>query len=217
MKFLVFSRRLIEQVKPYERPHIIISVRTPGDPEEAKLPVGPFTLVSLRLGFHEEYEDWPEERHQYHARMGNAFTVETGRYLLDFVRRYAADTEAVLVHCDAGLARSPAIAHALSQTIFRGQEHEFLGLMATVHCDNQDIYEHLTEKDMTHGGRLPTCFKYILEAFELSRDQLRAELDVYSDLLGAIMGHLPEVDGEDEVGTTVAKAIVRVSTHSCEK
>ncbi len=183
MKFIIFSRRLIEQAKPYDKPHIIISVRTPGDPDDAKLPVGDQTLACLRLQFHEEYDDYDgaAKRHDYHLKHGNAFTVETGRYVLSFVEQYADRIEAVILHCDAGLARSPSIAHALSETIFLGEENKFFGI-------NKHDQGELSEKDVTHGGRLPTCSKYIMEAFggggigfstgEMSSGELELKLDI---------------------------------------
>lgn len=101
MKFIIFNRRLIEQVKPYDKPHIIISIRTPGDPKDASLPVGDQTLACLRLQFYEEYDDYDgaNERHGYHLKHGNAFTVETGNYVLNFVGRYVGKIEAVILHC----------------------------------------------------------------------------------------------------------------------
>jgi predicted protein tyrosine phosphatase len=218
MKFIVLSRRLIEQAKPYDKPHVIISVRTPGDPEEAKLPVGDHTVASLRLQFQEMYdEEKLRERDQYHAQRGNAFTLDTGNYVLSFIKRYADKIEAVIVHCDAGLARSPAIAYALSKTVFADEENKFftVALDRDLEIERElkdpevtytgDIYEELGEKDVTHGDRLPTCFKWIMEAWSLE-----AELNVLSELLNACMRLLPEADGEDDVDTTVAKAMVRV-------
>lgn len=190
MKFIIFSRRLIEQAKPYDKPHIIISVRTPGDPDDAALPVGDQTLASLRLQFTEEYDhdddvaaarERAEERHAYHVARGNAFTVETGRLVLDFVESYADKIEAVLVHCDAGLARSPAIAQALTQTIFLGEDNKFftvpferdLKIEGDLREDpasyTGDVYEELAEREFVQGrGRFPTCFANIQLQFQLA-------------------------------------------------
>lgn len=44
----------------------------------------------------------------------------------------------------------------------------------------------------------------------LEPKKLEAELNVLSELLNACMRLLPEADGEDDVDTTVAKAMVRV-------
>lgn len=177
MKFIIFSRRLIEHVEPYNKPHIIISVRTPGDPEEVKLPVAEHTLASLRLQFFETYgEEELKERNQYHMQRGNAFTVDTGKYVLNFVERYVGKIEAILIHCDAGLARSPTIAYALSKTVFINEDNKFLStpIMRNAEIRREldknpewrvSIYEELTEKDVSHGGRLPTCFECIMQAY----------------------------------------------------
>lgn len=170
MKFIIFSRRLIESAIPYDKPHIIISIRTPGDPNEVKLPVGDFTLASLRLDFQEEYENEYKERHALHVKKGSAFTIDMGKYIINFVERYATKIEAIILHCDAGLARSPGIAYALSKTIFAGKDNKFF----KANQAQDDMYEEF----ILDYRRFPTCSKYIFEAYVNS---IMSEDDYYKD------------------------------------
>ena len=177
IKFIILSRRMVENIAPYPGPHIIISVRTPGDPEEAQLPISDQTLATLRLVFMEEYDhsedkSW-QEYHQKLIKQGHAFTEDTGRLVLDFAARYADDIEAVIAHCDAGMARSPAISFALSKTVFSGYESEIMAVPweKDYELDKEfdagkkpSIYDSLQLRDF--GSRPPTCYQSILDAWQ---------------------------------------------------
>lgn len=151
MKFFFLSRKAVEALDPLGEPHLFISVTTPGDPNGlAVLPENEKTLGTLRLAFHEAYAEWESLRVGYSGWLrereadGTAFTRETGKSVLSFVRSHPG-AEVIVVHCDGGLARSPAIVRALADTVFVGQETE-----------------GVPEADY----RLwPTCYRHIIEAW----------------------------------------------------
>ncbi len=111
MKFFVYSRQEIEAIEPHDVSHVIVSIRTPGDPDEVKLPVNDHTEDVLHLQFHDidrvvvGYNDdiEPNMFQQTHAKQVREFFEKN------------KDVERFIVHCDAGLSRSPAVAAAISK------------------------------------------------------------------------------------------------------
>lgn len=129
MKFFIYSRQHIEATSPHDETNIIISIRTPGDPKEARLPISPTTLGVLRQDFH-DIDCYPADVEIHLIGEGGdkvdpktLFTPEQAREILDFVSS-KLPVEHVLVHCDAGWSRSPAVAAALSK-IHTGEDDDF--------------------------------------------------------------------------------------------
>ena len=142
VQIFVCSRRAIEQSNPLTVPHLFISIRPPGDPQEVKLPASALTRGVLHLEFY-DLDRVPEEPIPliglpkeswlalHHATAENLFNETMARQVLDFVRphvehRSAPDVNvpevrAIVVHCDAGWSRSPAVAAALTKTLL-GQD-----------------------------------------------------------------------------------------------
>lgn len=145
MRIFVCSRGAIERTDPIIVPHLFISIRTPGDPLEAKLPVNGLTRGVLRLQFHDldrvpenpipligiPKESWVA---LHTPTADTLFNKKLATQVLDFVRPHvehesvlrAANlghtaVRAIFVHCDAGLSRSPAVAAALTRTLL-GQD-----------------------------------------------------------------------------------------------
>ena len=122
VQIFVCSRRAIEQSNPLTVPHLFISIRTPGDPQEVKLPASALTRGVLHLEFY-DLDRVPEEPIPliglpkeswlalHHATAENLFNETMARQVLDFVRphvehRSAPDVNvpelrAIVVHCDA--------------------------------------------------------------------------------------------------------------------
>lgn len=110
MEFYVYSRRAIEAIAPHtEAPHVIISITTPrdGEPDLANLPTCENTKGVLRLHFTDL--DWKVDDS---VREDHLFQDEQGQQIVSFVE--ASGVDRVLVHCDAGWSRSPAVAGALA-------------------------------------------------------------------------------------------------------
>jgi predicted protein tyrosine phosphatase len=158
MNFILHSRAGVENAKPRDERHLIISIRTPGDPREAKLPINDRTRGVLRLSF----DDIPDLTEDVEAAVveeelknGNRplifFNDVMAREILDFVRRHKdvgsiiAHYDAVgsiIVHCDAGVSRSPAVAAGIAKTVY-GQDDDMFFIR---YCPNTRVYRLLTEE-----------------------------------------------------------------------
>lgn len=106
MDFFVYSRGAIEALPPHDVGHVIVSITTTAD-DQAKLRLGPSCQGVLRLSFidaDEHRDDQPNV----------LFGPKHARAILDFVTRHRDTIERIVVHCDAGLSRSPAVAAALA-------------------------------------------------------------------------------------------------------
>lgn len=133
MNIFTFSRYEAEhKLLPYQQSiHLIISITTPwidGSADEARLQITPTTGGVLRLSFH-DLSDMPadveaavfkEEPHLRDAMFSSALAAQ----VLDFVIPKAPFASAILVHCDAGLSRSPGVAAALAK-ILLGDDREW--------------------------------------------------------------------------------------------
>lgn len=104
MEFFVYSRQHIELRSADDVPHIIISVST--DDEQANFKTNELTKGVLRLRFHDKdvVGSFTSEE--------DLFTEVHAHMILDFVKEHK-DVERIVIHCDAGHSRSPAIAAAL--------------------------------------------------------------------------------------------------------
>lgn len=133
MEFHVYSRQSIEALPPMSVGHLIISIRTPGDPRRVRLPVGECTRGVLHMQFHDLDRvpvdpipilgGGPQPDHLV-VNETTLFNDDHARELLAFVRAKRdelngnAGLGAILVHCDAGWSRSPAVAAALGKVLF---------------------------------------------------------------------------------------------------
>jgi predicted protein tyrosine phosphatase len=109
MDVWVYSRPAIERVAPHDVPHVVISITsTPSD--VARIPSSPFLRGILRLSFADVEE--PER-----DTMLVLFDAEHARAIHDFVVAHRAHVERILVHCDAGVSRSPAVAAAITRAL----------------------------------------------------------------------------------------------------
>jgi predicted protein tyrosine phosphatase len=133
MNLWVYSRGAIERVGVYDQPHLLISVTTPGD-ATARLPTGPATLGVVRLAFPDL--DAPAHGFDEAALFGPA----QADAIWEAVVRLRPQLAAILVHCDAGLSRSPGIAAALSRAL-TGDDAAWFAR----YRPNRRVYRHLLE------------------------------------------------------------------------
>lgn len=147
--------------KTLARPYAVISITTPGD-EEATIAPSDNCRAVLRLSFYD-----------IRAAECNAewqtVLPEHARRIWAFVGRYWEHIEELIIHCDAGQSRSPAVAAALDKVLhgddsrwwkgFRfnylvyetllnevGKESEPLG------CHEEDNAAHLPTESMNSDG-----------------------------------------------------------------
>jgi predicted protein tyrosine phosphatase len=149
-QFNVYNRQMIELIEPYDDPHLIVSIRTPGDPKEVRLPLNAHTLGVVHLQFHDLNDAamaHVEIRDQYEAQ---CFNQDHARQILWLVKAFPT-AERLIVHCDAGLSRSPAVAAAFSK-ILTGDDSRFF----KQYSPNSRVYrsildEHFAQEN-EHGN-----------------------------------------------------------------
>lgn len=103
MDFFVYSRAAIERSAAHDVPHVVISITSSSD-DVARVATNEHTLEVVRLVF----LDVP-------AHLPVAMSVEDATRILDAVARHRARLARVVVHCDAGVSRSPAVALGLAR------------------------------------------------------------------------------------------------------
>ena len=125
MRIRVMNRRDVEATVMFGEPHAFISIRTPRDPEEVRLPIAANTIDVLRLQFH-DLDAMPTQPIPILLAGGDAghgvvtadlFDEERARKVVSFVRKVRAQNEDALliIHCDAGWSRSPGMAAAIEK------------------------------------------------------------------------------------------------------
>jgi predicted protein tyrosine phosphatase len=117
MQFFVYSRPGIEGAPPHEAPHVVISITTTPD-DEARIPEAPACREILRLSF----PDADGSVAGYAE--GALFSANDADRIWKLVLRHREEIALVVLHCDAGLSRSPGVAAALAK-ILEGDDAVF--------------------------------------------------------------------------------------------
>ena len=137
----VYSRSALDAARPHEVPHILISITSSPD-DMARVRSNPACLGILRLSF----VDAESASDQYTER--DLFSREHATMIWSFVLQHRLDIERIIVHCDAGVSRSPAVGAALAR-VFNGSDAEFFGGR---YRPNMRVYRMLLETN----SALPT-------------------------------------------------------------
>lgn len=117
MMFYVFSRGTAESVAPSALDHVIISIKTPGD-ADANIPTNNHTRGMLRLAL-------PDADTTARLLPGEElFSIDQANQVWDFLETTYDNIDLIVVHCDAGRCRSPAIAAAVSK-VMMGNDDKF--------------------------------------------------------------------------------------------
>jgi predicted protein tyrosine phosphatase len=144
MDFFVYSRKAMAAVQPHEVPHIIISITSM--PEDlALLRANDHCRGTLRLSFLDA-----DERSEPRVG-GELFSLDQARQIWSFVERHRRDVQRIVVHCDAGISRSPAVAAALAHVLNGNNEEFFSGK----YMPNAFVYRLLLDT-APKTGSLPT-------------------------------------------------------------
>jgi predicted protein tyrosine phosphatase len=132
-----YSREAIEATKPHiEAQHLIISISSGHKAPSVRLPICKTTVAVLPLVFSDLID----------ADARNAFTKEQAKDVWDFLDRYDGQYNRILIHCDAGLSRSPAMAFAINEVVL-GRKTDF-GRAA--HKPNPLVYRLMLEEGLKH-------------------------------------------------------------------
>lgn len=109
MDFIVGGRQEIERGIIVRTPYVIISIRDPGKRKpKIRKPTG--LLDVLYLQFHDAV---PDERIPLPEKVV-LMTEEHAKQIWDFVLRYRDRAGTIVVHCEQGMSRSPAVAAAIA-------------------------------------------------------------------------------------------------------
>jgi len=140
--FVVYSRQAIEASNGQRTmPHIIVSISTPEAPP-ADFITNENTLGVLRMWFYDL--DRVIEGYNDHLEPG-MFQPSQAKEILDFVNAHPS-AERFIVHCDAGMSRSPAVAAALSK-ILVGEDDGFF----KQYHPNMRVYRTILEEHYAPG------------------------------------------------------------------
>jgi predicted protein tyrosine phosphatase len=135
MDFFVYSRKAIELAPPHEVPHVIISITSTRE-DVAVLRTDDQCIGILRLTFLDAEES---SEPMVGAEL---FSLDQARQIWAFVERHRGDVQRILVHCDMGISRSPAVAAALA-LVLNGNGDEFL--LSDQYVPNALVYRLLLE------------------------------------------------------------------------
>lgn len=108
MKFIEVQCRAAAENLPGRADWIVISIQ---DPEQEPAKLQPGWKGILRMRFHDK-EDMALARLIGSWRM---FSSEDARTCWSFLTAHASDATGLMVHCTAGLSRSPAMARAIAE------------------------------------------------------------------------------------------------------
>jgi len=133
MKFVVTNRQTVEAASLSDEPHAYISISTNGCPSP-QIRANDKTMAVLCLWFLDLDKDRP-------GLEAKKFQPHHARAVLDFVFANMKTVETVIVHCDAGLSRSPGVAAALTK-IFGGDDSPFFKQCTP----NMRVYRMLLEE-----------------------------------------------------------------------
>jgi predicted protein tyrosine phosphatase len=119
MMIFVYSREAVEVVRPHEVPHVIISITSHTD-DVARLPINEMCRGVLRLSFPDA-----EAPSELYAE-ANLFSEEHATTIWTFTQGHLSEIGRMIVHCDAGVSRSAAVAAALAR-VLNDDDSEFFG------------------------------------------------------------------------------------------
>ena len=141
MDIFVYSRSALDAARPHEVPHVVISITSSRD-DVARLRSNVMCRGVLRLSFPDAEATsplYPE---------ATLFSREQAEEIWVFVHQHLLDVRRIIVHCDAGLSRSPAVGAALAR-VLNGDDAEFFGGR---YRPNMRVYRTLLE---TRPASLP--------------------------------------------------------------
>ena len=145
MEILVTDRAGIHAGIRLDCPYIIISIHNPDQPP-AKIPTDPNLRAILALAF----DDCRHAIRDTDTPELSPMTAAHAAQIRDFVRLHQPHIAAIVVHCEQGFSRSPAIAAAVSETLGLDPCLFWQGYGA-----NRDVYDMVMDAFEPPSARYP--------------------------------------------------------------
>jgi predicted protein tyrosine phosphatase len=141
MQFFVYSRRAIEALAGHDVPYVVISITTTAD-DVARVPPSRLCRGVLRIAFADI------DRPLSGAVM---FDASHARAICAFISEHRGSIERIIVHCDAGFSRSPAVAAAIAKCLGEDDAEFFRRYQPNMHvyqtlldtCSAREDLEHV--------------------------------------------------------------------------
>ncbi len=130
----VLSRRDVKHLSP-EVPYVVISIANPSVPHPSLLD-SPRRLGVLRVAF----DDVEATRKDFRGEK-TPMTPVQAREIREFVEAHLEEAALIVVHCDAGMCRSPAVAAALWRWLEQGR-----GPFFDTFRPNPHVYRTMSEE-----------------------------------------------------------------------
>jgi predicted protein tyrosine phosphatase len=144
MEIFVYSRGAVERVGPPDVPHVIVSI-TSSEADQARIPQSPHCRALLRLVFADADAKTESIAEEF------LFSRAHARAIWDLVSEHLPHIERFIVHCDAGMCRSPAVAAAVAKVLtgddaeyfrrYRPNMRVYRTMLATYHEEKADANE----------------------------------------------------------------------------
>lgn len=110
LEFVIHSRRAIESAAMPVVPYVVLSITT-SPTDEARIPPSPHCLGVLRLAFFDSDLSAEDEGPE------GLFSRDDARQIWRFLLPLHKKLRCIVLHCSAGVSRSPGVAAALSNVL----------------------------------------------------------------------------------------------------
>ena len=140
MQFFVYSRRAIEALAAHDVPYVVISITTTAA-DQASVPASELCRGILRVSFADI--DRP-------LSGAVIFDVDHARAICAFITKHRASIERIVVHCDAGFSRSPAVAAAIAKCLGEDDAEFFRRYQPNMHVYQTLLDTWSAREDLEH-------------------------------------------------------------------
>jgi predicted protein tyrosine phosphatase len=141
VKFIVTDRYSIERGIRVRSSYVVISIRDPGKPE-ARIPKPSGFRAVLYLAFHDA-----EPSKTLELPKIVLMTESQAKKVWKFVRQWEGQVGSIVVHCEQGMSRSPAVAAAICRAL--GGDHQYF---FDEYQPNQYVFELMNSQAAVLSG-----------------------------------------------------------------
>ena len=117
-KFMVMDKSFMDKVNDHKLPFVIISVLSPEyGIDEVKIPYGAYCKDHLIVKFHDINDDGSVNSLKPVTSELVPIDKTHAKQIIDFALKWRNEVSNFVVHCEAGMSRSPGVALALSEIL----------------------------------------------------------------------------------------------------